>query len=232
MKTAGEIRKIKDHWARSLAAQEALREVEPQEKSVRARRDLAALVLSAPYGRAAAESNKYRAEAKAAYEGYWSNPDGGMVATTQKSADRYSASNPGVAITYNPPTIDQVEYLERLEKARAMREKAFTEARERGEEILEPAEVYKTLGMHRNLMVRLEKRVNPAGLPALPDAMEVGKKAARELKPLVAKTTALREIRDDAIEALIADAVQSVDIAEHLGISPARVTQIRQGARR
>lgn len=230
MTTTSEIRKIEDPWARAKAAQEALRAVEPKEKNARARRDAAALVLVAPFTRAAQESNEFRAAAKAEYEGYWAKTDGEKIATTKRAADQYSVANPGVPLIYHAPTISHAEYNERLETARRMREAAFTAARTAGEEILKPADVHEALGMHRNLLIRLMKR--RSAVPNFPNAMEDGKKAAEELGPLSAALTTLREIRDDAIDELVAQGMQSVDIAEHLGITPARVTQIRHGGRR
>lgn len=225
------IRAIEDTWDRASEAQAALRLTEPLEKATRARRDVAALVLVAPYANAAQESNEYRAEAKAEHDGYWAKTDGEKVATTKQSAAHYVKANPGVKVVYHKPSITQAEYLERLEIARKMRDAAFTAAKARGELIMEPAKVYTALGMHRNLLVRLMKRKS-TNLPDLPNAMEEGQKARDELIPLTKVATELREIRDGAIEVLIADAIPSVDIASHLGITPARVTQIRQGSHR
>lgn len=230
MKTASEIRRIKDPWARAAAAQDALNKLAPRERAARARRDVAALVLIAPYARAAQESNEFRAAAKAAYQGYWGKPDGEIIATTEQAAAQYQRSHPDVEIVYYKPSIRYDQYIERLEEARKMRDAAFAEAKGRGEQIMEPVAVYEALGMHRNLLVRLKKR--QSGLPDMPNPMEEGLAAKKELAPLTEKTTALREIRDGAIDDLIAEAIPSVDIAKHLGLSPARVTQIRQGGRR
>lgn len=225
------IRAITDTWDRALAAQEALRAHEPQEKATRARRDVCALVLVAPYASAAQESNEYRAAAKARHDGYWAKPDGEKVATTKQSAAHYIKQHPGVEVVHHKPSISQAEYLEELEIARKMRADSLAAAVLRGEPVMEPAKIYTALGMHRNLLVRLMKRM-PSDLPALPNAMEEGQQARDELIPLTQISTALRKIRDGAIEALIADAIPSVDIANHLKITPARVTQIRQGSHR
>jgi len=221
------IRAISDVWERASAAQAALRVLEPVEKTTR---DAAALVLVAPYARAAQESNAFRAIAKSEYEGYWAKEDGEKVATTKASANRYSKAHPGVTVVYHAHTINQTEYLERLETARKMRDESFAAARAAGEKIMEPAKVCEALGMHRNLLVRLMNR--RSAVPDLPNALEEGKKASDELVPLTATMTELREIRDAAIAVLIAEAIPSVDIANYLGITPARITQIRYGSHR
>lgn len=226
-----EIGAIESAWDRALAAQEAVRALEPKETRVRGERDAAALAALAPYARAAERSNQYRAAAKAQYEGYWAKADDGtLIAMTQAAANQYQQKHPDTKIVYHPSTLTRSEYLERLETARKMRTEDFAAAKARGEEIVEPVEIYAALGLKRNLLVRLVSR--RGSTPDIPEPMKVGKAAAAALAPVSAQLAALRALRDKAIEELIAEGVQSVDIANHLGLTPARVTQIRYGGHR
>lgn len=231
MKTATTIAKIADTLKRAEVASDTVNQARTLADEARQRRDIAALVMIAPFTKAVEAANTMTEKAKDAYYGYYTVGDRYYSAASRKHTRDKAAAKYGKPVVFHEPTIDNDEYQARLAAARQRRERDLA----RHQVAVFPNDVYTTADISRSLFVRIMAR-NPQELPEMPDADQVAAHAAVEVAKYDQRINEILPIRDEAIDELIhgeyeGPRVTNAQLSRLAGVTTARACQMRKGTR-
>lgn len=124
--------------------------------------------------------------------------------------------------------VKAAEYKAKLERTK--RDIAAVVLVKRDDEL--PIRVAELIGVSRGLMFRMFDHMEEADLPEIDDPRKTAEKAGKAVQKWDAQAEEAREIRDEAIMAMLGSPRwRNADVARITGLTTARIAQMRQGKR-
>lgn len=131
-----------------------------------------------------------------------------------------------VRAAYKAGKMSPTEYYDRLRVILEKRHKALADANV----TIEPADVYKPMGVSRARLIQMMEEVSVEGLPRMRNATQVLEDTSREVERLVAIQREVSAIRNAVLDVLLASN-SNAEVARMTGMTTARVSQYRNGTR-